>query len=48
MPSQTNPTPANAERKPPSFAEQAVVTVKILVLVAGVLGVIWLLDIIAT
>jgi hypothetical protein len=47
MPSETDPQASSAGKKPPSLAEQAFATVKILLL-AALLGGIWLLDIIAT
>ena len=48
MPLETDPKASSAGKKPPSLAEQAFTTVKILLLAAALLGGIWLLDIIAT
>ena len=48
MPLETDPQASSAGKKPPSLAEQAFATVKILLLAAALLGGIWLLDIIAT
>jgi len=47
MPFETDPQ-ASGGKKPPSLAEQAFATLKILLLAAALLGGIWLLDIIAT
>ena len=48
MPLETDPQASSAGKKPPSLAEQAFGTVKIVLLLAAVLGGIGLLDIIAT
>ena len=48
MPLETDPQSSSAGKKPPSLAEQAFATVKILLLAAAILGGIWLLDIIVT
>ncbi|MDE3159041.1 MAG: hypothetical protein KGM92_09765 [Acidobacteriota bacterium] len=48
MPLETDPEASSAGKKPPSLAEQAFATAKILLLAAALLGGIWLLDIFAT
>lgn len=47
MPNQTDPELANGGRPGPSFMEQAIATVKILLIIGSVLAGIWLLDFIA-
>lgn len=48
MPLETDPQATNAGKKPPTLAEQAFATVKILLLAAALFVGIWLMDIIAT